>query len=174
MQTMDGQSEGVNPLAVDKIEPAGTVAIKDKTELSMSEIEAYARKTGRSVVKIEALAKRAIHGDLMERLGGSRVGSAMLIESEDDIRQGIQVCDEFIERFANVPDAVPAIMKVRLGYVDLMIKAAHTHIKSKKDAGPDMSQQPPQNIPFPPSVPVQVNIQTNVSQPSEVQTKVQE
>ena len=174
MQTMDGQPNGVNPLALDTIEPAGDVVVKDKTELSMREIEAYARKTGRSVVKIEALAKRAILGELTERLGGSRVGSAMLIESEDDIRQGIQVCDEFIERFANVPEAVPAIMKVRLGYVDLLVKAAHTHIKSKKDAGPDMSNQPPQNTPFPASVPVQVNIQTNVTQPSEVQTKVGE
>lgn len=174
MQTMDGYSNGVNPLALDTIEPPGKVTIKDKSELSLDEIEAYARKTGRSTMSIHALAKRAILGELTERLGGSRVGSAMLIETEDDIRAGIKVCDDFIERFANVPEAVPSIMKVRLGYVDLLVKAAHTHIKSKKDAGPDMSMQPPQNIPFPPSVPVQVNIQTNVSQDGEVKTKVGE
>jgi hypothetical protein len=171
---MDGTKESVDVLAVDVIEPAGAVDVKIKEGISQSEMEAYARRTGKPFIRIKDLQQRAILGELQERLGGSRIGSAMLLDSEDKIEAGIKLCDEFIALYRELPEIVAGLIKVRLGFVDSYVRVAHTHIKSKKDSGPDMSNQPPQNIPFPASVPVQVNVQTNISQSQPDKANVQE
>lgn len=165
--------EGVNPLAVDVIEPAGEVAVKGKESLTQAEIASYARRTGKPIIRIQNLQRSAVMGELSERLGGVRIGSSMLLESEEMITSGIKTCDELIDLYRGDPESVAHLVRARHGFVDLWVKVAHTHIKSKKDSGPDIALQPPQNVPFPPSVPVQVNVQTNVSRDGEVTTKVE-
>lgn len=155
----DGKVTVINPLAVDKVEPAGEVElVKGPKMLSDSDLELYAEAAGKQVIKIKALAKRSVLGELVQRLGASRVGSSMLVDGEEMIQEGIKLCDNSISDYAHDPDVVASIMKVRLGFVDLWIKSAQSHIKSAKDSGLDKPQEKPQNLPPPPLVPVQINI----------------
>ena len=52
-------------------------------------------------------------------------------------------------------------MKVRLGFVDLWVKAAQTHIKSLKDSSVEVSLEKPLVNPFPPPTLIQNNTYVN-------------
>lgn len=157
--SMDGNQTAINPLAVTELEPAGEVDVQRGPKVMPdSELKLYAAATGKNVIKLQDLSKRAVLGDLVQKLGAARVGSSMLIDSEEMIQEGIKLCDNAIADYAHEPDIVASIMKARLGFVDLWVKAAQAHIKSRKDAGLDEPTQKPQNLPPPPLVPVQINI----------------
>jgi hypothetical protein len=144
------------------IEPAGEVElVTGPKDLSDSDIEAYAKRTGVTTIKLKALAQRSVMGELVTRLGAAKVGSSMLVDSEEMIKEGIKLCDDMLGEYAHDSKLVGSIMKVRLGFVDLWVKAAQTHIKSRKDAGAEDSDKKPQNTPFPPPPAVTVNIQQN-------------
>lgn len=155
----DGNPTVINPLAVDVIEPAGEVEVAGGPKmLSDKDLALYAQATGKEVIKIKELAKRSILGELVQKLGAAKVGSSMLVDGEDMIGEGIKLCDQAIGDYAHEPDVVASLIKARLGFVDLWIKSAQAHIKSKKDSGADEPQGKPQNLPPPPLVPVQINI----------------
>lgn len=158
----DGKTIAINPAALVELEPAGEVELsKGPKDLSDSDLHEYARRTGVEVVKLKVLSQRSVMGELVTRLGAAKVGSSMLVDSEEMIKEGIKLCDGLLQEYAHDSKLVGSIMKVRLGFVDLWVKAAQTHIKSRKDAGPEGSEQKPQNTPFPPPAPLQINIQQN-------------
>lgn len=134
--------------------------VKGPKELPESVIQAYAKATGQPVIRLQELARRGLMGDLVQRLGASRQGSWMLLESEDKILNGMKAIDDMMGDYAHDPKAIATLVKARLGYVDLWIKVAIGHIESKRD-GPEDSGQTPQNIPPPPLVPVQILISGN-------------
>lgn len=159
---MDGKETVINPLAVDIPEPAGEVeVVKGPKVMADSDLAIYAKFTGKSVIKLKGLSKRATMGELVQKMGAAKVGSSMLIDGEEMIQDGIRICDEAMQSYAHEPDIVAGIIKARLGFVDLWIKSAQAHIKSKRDAGPEDSDSKPHNIPPPPLVPVQINISGN-------------
>lgn len=161
--SMDGKTIVIdNPLSLTEFEPPGQVELsKGPKDLSEEDLSNYARRTGVDVIKLKDLAKRAAMGDLITHLGAAKIGSSMLGESEAMIKEGIKMCDEMMSEYAHDSKLVGSIMKVRLGFVDLWVKAAQTHIKSRKDAGAEGSEQKPQQVPFPPPAPLQINIQQN-------------
>jgi hypothetical protein len=160
--SMDGKTIVIDPLAIKELEPAGEVELsKGPKDLSEEDISGYAKRTGVDVIKIKDLARRSSMGELVARLGAAKVGSSMLVDSEAMIKEGIEMCDNLLSEYAHDSKLVGSIMKVRLGFVDLWVKAAQTHIKSRKDAGPEGSEQKPQQTPFPPPAPLQINIQQN-------------
>ena len=134
--------------------------IKGPKELPESIIQEYARATGQSVIRLKDLASRAMLGELVQRLGAARQGSAMFIESEDMIKEGIKLVDNMLQEYAHDPKAVSSLMKTRAAFVDQWLRAAEGHIASKKDS-PDDSDGKQQNIPPPPLVPIQINNYTN-------------
>lgn len=160
--SMDGKTIIVNPLALTEIEPAGEVELSNgPKELSEEDLESYSRRTGVKVIEIKELAKQAAMGDLITHLGASKLGSSSLIKSEGMIKEGIAMCDNLMAEYAHDSKLVGSIMKVRLGFVDLWVRAAQTMIKSRKDAGVEGSEQKPLQTPFPPPQPLQINIQQN-------------
>lgn len=164
MMNTDGQTTCIlaEPVEELSLEPAGDVKIaKLPKDISNSEIEHYAKLTGQTAVKLKELAKRAMLGDLVQRIGAARLGSSMLVDSEDMIKKGIELCDDWISDYAHDPKAVSSILKTRAMLVDMWIKAAQAHVESQKITSPDDSEGKPQNTPPPPLVPVQINISSN-------------
>lgn len=160
--SMDG-TKAVTLTGPTEFEPAGEVELHPgPKDLQESDLKEYAERTGVTVIKLKGLQKRAIMGELVQRLGALRVGSSMLIESEEMIRDGITICDQLLKEYAHEPILVGAIIKTRLGFVQEWGKTAKAHISSRKDAGIEDSDKTPQNIPFPPATAVQNNIQLNV------------
>lgn len=156
--------DGIDPLAVTTIEEPGRVTIKDKpTGLSRAELNRYAKLTGRNIAAIMKISQKSMLGELAEKLGQANYGSALLLDTEEDIGNAIAQVDKMIDEYPHEPDAVVSLLNIKKGLIELKLRTAHTHIKSKKDSGPDQSQAPPVNIPFPPSVPVQVNIKNEIS-----------
>lgn len=159
---MDGTIPVINPMDVVAIEEPGEVTISTgPKDLTDKELEDYAKRTGAEIVVLRALSNRSVMGELVQRLGAAKVGSSMLVDSEKMIKDGITLCDGMISEYAHDSKLVGSIMKVRLGFVDLWVKAASSHIESRKNAGPEGSPEKPQQVPFPPSVPLQINIQNN-------------
>lgn len=158
----DGMIPAINPLSKAELEPIGPVKIvSGPKDLSDEDIQDYARRIGVDTVKVKAISNRSIMGELVQRLGAVRVGGSMLIESEQMIQDGIKLCDEMLSTYAHDSKLVGSIMKVRLGFVDLWVKAAQSHITSAKNLPVEDSEKKPQQVPFPPPVPVQINIQAN-------------
>lgn len=131
--------------------------VKGPKELPESVIQAYAKATGQAVIRLQEMARRGILGELVQKMGASRQGSWMLLESEDKILSGMKAIDDMMADYAHDPKAIATLVKARLGYVDLWIKVGLGHIDSKRDA-PEDSGQVPQNTPPPPLVPIQINI----------------
>lgn len=129
-------------------------------ELPEQVIQKYAEATGVSVIRLRDLAKRGLFGELVRKLGAASQGSWMLMESEDMIKEGLKSIDSMLGDYAHDPKAVASLVKARLGYVDLWIKAAEAHI-SGSPGGPEGSDQRPQNVPPPPLVPIQINVSPN-------------
>lgn len=143
-------------------EPAGEVdIIKAPKELSQKDIDSATRALGIKKIKIKELGHRAVIGDLIQRIGAAKQGSYMLLASENMIQEGIKQLDRMLDGYAHEPEVMAQLAKHRVALIDLWIKAAQAHIKSKRDAGTESPAQTPQNVPFPPSSPVQVNVQVN-------------
>lgn len=148
---------------VTEIEPAGEVAvINGPKQLSQSDIRAYAKATGKTILTLKDMSRRAVLGDLVQKLGAAKMGSSMLIDSEKMIKDGIEQCDEMMETFKHIPEIVTMVVKCRLGFVDLWVRVAQAHIKSRKDYGPDISDMKPLAMAFPPAATVQNNVQVNL------------
>ncbi len=130
--------------------------------LTEAQLREYAKATGVKLVKLKELRKRNILGDLVQKLGAAKHGSWMLVESEDMILDGIKQIDKAIDDYQHDAQAIATLMKTRAALVDLWLKAAQAHIKSRKDGGAESSSEKPQQMPFPPASPVQTNIQVNV------------
>lgn len=126
-------------------------------DLPDSVIAAYAKSTGYSIIKLKALAGRAQMGDLVQKLGACKIGSSMLLESEEMIKEGIKIIDGMIDDYRHDPKAVSSLMRTRQAFTDLWVKASIAHIESRKEQ-PEGPSEKPQNVPPPPLMPVQINI----------------
>lgn len=134
--------------------------IKGPKELPDDIIQEYARATGREVVKLRALSRSAIMGDLAEKMGAHKIGISLLIDSPDMLKDGMKSCDDLVEAYAHDPKAVASIIKSKCQMMDLYIKTGESLISSHKNR-PEEPSEKPQNTPPPPLVPVQINIHGN-------------
>lgn len=160
--SMDGKTTVINPLAVGEFEPAGEVEVhKGPKVLPDKDLAEYAEATGQSVLKLKEHARSAVLGELAQRLGTDRLGNAMLLNSPDMILEGIRQIDKMIDDYAHEPKVIGSLVKARLGLIEQYGRIAHTLIKSKRDSGPEVPIEKPQNEPPPPLMPVQINIHGN-------------
>lgn len=157
----DGTIVVTPDVAVQDQHPAPVEISTRPRELTQAQLRDYAQATGKKLVKIKDIGRTAILGELIERLGAARRGAAILVESEDDIAQGIELAKQTLERHQGDPIGAASALRVLLGFVDLKVKTAHTLIRSKKDSS-ENSETKPLTTPFPPAAPLQVNIQNNL------------
>lgn len=139
-------------------EESGLVEIaKGTKEVTNKELAAYAKATGVQLVRLKAIKKKAVLGQLVDKLGAAQIGTALVMESPEMIQDAIKQCDAMMGDYAHDPDVVGGLMKAKVSLIDLLVKAGQTLIKSKKDAGADMPQVAPLNSPFPAGIAIQVN-----------------
>lgn len=157
-----GMTHVTSPVDVEVIEPPGEVEIVTQPkDLSDSDIAEYARRTGVETITVKVLARRSVMGELIQKLGAAKIGSSMLIDSETMIQDGIKICDQMLQDYAHDLKLVGSIMKARLGFTELWVKTAQTHIKSVKDVAVEVPIEKPLVQPFPPPNLSQTNIYVN-------------
>lgn len=150
-------SEPILDVTAEATEAPLTVEIsKGPKMLGNKELEEYSRLTGVKVVKLKEIKKKAILGELIEKLGAAQYGTAILFESPEMITDALKQCDEMIETYRGEPEVAAGLMKAKVALIDLQVKAGQALIKSKKDAavGPEVTQLRPS---FPAGIAIQVN-----------------
>lgn len=159
--------EGADPVLDVLAEPstvAGAVEIsRGPRMIGNKELAEYAKATGVKLVKLKMLKKKALLGELIEKLGAAQYGTAILFESPDMIDDAIKQCNSMIDEYRGEPEVAAQLLKAKVALIDLQVKAGQALIKSKRDAGEVVMPSAAQQIPFPPHqpVPVQVNLQLN-------------
>lgn len=157
MKKKAGSTIAINPLAVSTTAPM-KVEIKNQPRcLDATELAHYAKATGKSVVMLKELARRAATGAFLGNIGAARMGHSMLVDGEEHIASILKDCDDMMAQYSNSPDMAAVVLKTRLGLAELWVKMAQAHIDSGRKAALESPQEEPQNKPPPPLMPVQIN-----------------
>lgn len=161
MENTDGPPNSMEVLSPTEPMPVAITEAKSPVKVTESDAIAAARVLGLKTVRIKRLASSAVIGQFMAQLGATRIGQGMLLVAEKEIGKGLRLCDRFMRDYPHEPEVLASIMKIRLGLVDAMLKAAHTHIKVNKDSGAVELEMKPQNQAFPANAAVSQAVQIN-------------
>jgi hypothetical protein len=129
-------------------------------DITQKELADYAKATGVKLVKLKAIKKRAILGELIDRLGTPQQGMAIIIDGPEKITSAVEQIDGLIDDYRHDPKAVAQLIKAKASLIAELMKVGQTLITSKKDStvAPDVT---PQRQPFPAGSPVTLAVQVN-------------
>jgi hypothetical protein len=147
-------------LAEPQSDPMPVAINRNPRMIGNKELAEYAKETGVKLVKLKAIKKKALLGELIEKLGAAQYGTAVIFESPEMIQDAIKQCEKMMDDYPHEPDVMAQLMKAKVSLIDLHVKAGQALVKAKKDAA-EAPQVAPQQMAFPAGQPVQVNLQFN-------------
>lgn len=126
-------------------------AVDVEPKITLAEAEAVAQDAGLAIIRVKKLSASAKIGKLIDQLGAKRIGRTTLVVAQESIESGIQQVDNAIAQMDGIEDPAPIVelIKIKMGFVDAMIKAGTAMIRSEEVAQPETGGNQ-LRVPFPP------------------------
>lgn len=107
-----------------------------------------------AVVKVERLAAESRLGQYIEQLGATRIGRSTIMLATEHAKDAVEKCDRFIAQQDGDLPLVIELNKLKLSFVDLMLRGAAAQMRAEKKESPEGHVSAPLVVPFPPGTQV--------------------